>query len=134
VLSLNQQEKEKIFNEMNDAIYEVASRNGIILEKSRLKESANTAEFRANFSWIIDGLNRGQRSYVENAENLDLNKEWIFTQVNFNFNRYEILGVNMKRYKYPVKIYNHSTHKKTFIHPDQLRKIWTEGREIFRSY
>lgn len=115
----------KVASEIQKAIQEICIKNCLDFESLKVSEKGDHSIIKIEVSEIIDGLNRFQINYLNNLHVHNLEEEWLYKQIIYKFERYQILGYYPKRYKNPIRIFNHTKQKDEFLHPDVVRKMWS---------
>jgi hypothetical protein len=115
---------EKIAN----AIKKICNEDGLLFEHLKIKHDVDNISISTRISKIQEGRSRFELNYLEVANQIDLNPIWL-DKVALKNNEYlKIKGFHKNRYKKPIEILNLSRNEILFLHPDEVRYIWTRFR------
>lgn len=124
-MSIRKFDADEISRQINDAVSLICNKNDLIFEEISAKFDHEKLKLNATISWRINGLTRLQKSYLDNADELDLDRLWLNKTAYYRGAQYKLIGLNEKKYKLPILIHNLKTNKSESVNPDLFRRIFS---------
>lgn len=131
-LNISQAEADELLTKLNLAISNVCNENGLVFEKLKGNYSQESMKFNGLISWMVNGKTRHQNNFSLHAEELGLDETWVNYHILYRGENFEIIGLDLKKYSYPIFLYNLSQKKSLHISPDKLRQMWRDGKKTLK--
>lgn len=109
---------------INEFIEKICIENDLFYERISINKKSDHVSLSITISEKLSGFSRFAIDYLEKADNLGLNKNWLNNVIDHNGRKLCITGFVKNRYKKPIQVFVINKNSFIYMHPDKVKSIW----------